>query len=36
MRTLAELMRLFDFTVEDLAANRAGYLTDRQREQIER
>jgi hypothetical protein len=35
MRTLAELMALFDFTADDLAANRAGRLSDRQRECIE-
>jgi hypothetical protein len=32
---LFDLMVLFDFTADDLAANRAGQLTNRQRERIE-
>lgn len=34
MHTLADLMRLFDFTADDLTANRAGILTERQRARI--
>lgn len=33
--TLVELMQLFDFTDDDLEANRAGHLSERQRARIE-
>lgn len=35
MSTLPDLMRLFDFTAEDLSANRTGWLSDRQLARIE-
>lgn len=36
IHALAELQTLFDFTADDLAANRTGRLSDRQRQRIER
>lgn len=36
IHALAELQVLFDFTADDLAANRTGVLSQRQRERIER